>query len=49
MVTALDDEIGRVVNAREKKRIRNNTMILFDSDNGANSMTPFAFSASINS
>jgi len=34
MVTAMDDEIGRVVAALEKKGMRENTMILFHSDNG---------------
>lgn len=34
MVTALDDEIGRVVDALEKKGLRDNTLIIFQSDNG---------------
>ncbi len=34
MVTCLDDEIGRVVAALDKKGIRDNTLILFHSDNG---------------
>src|SRR5262245_10132985 len=34
MITCLDDEIGRVVDALEKKGIRKNTLILFHSDNG---------------
>jgi arylsulfatase B len=34
MVTSLDDEVGRVVAALEKKGIRDNTLILFHSDNG---------------
>ena len=34
MVACLDDEIGRVVAAIDKKGIRNNTLILFHSDNG---------------
>lgn len=34
MITALDDEIGRVVAALDKKGLRENTLILFHSDNG---------------
>ncbi len=34
MVACLDDEIGRVVAAIDKKGIRENTLILFHSDNG---------------
>ena len=34
MVTCLDDEIGRVVAALDKKGLRDNTLILFHSDNG---------------
>jgi len=34
MVTALDDEIGRVVAALDKKGLRENTLIVFHSDNG---------------
>ena len=34
MVTCLDDEIGRVLAALEKKKMRENTLILFQSDNG---------------
>ena len=34
MVTCLDDEIGRVVAALDKKGMRENTLILFHSDNG---------------
>jgi len=33
-ITAMDDEIGRVVAALEKKGLRNNTLIIFQSDNG---------------
>ncbi len=33
-VTALDSEIGRVVEALDKKGIRDNTLIIFQSDNG---------------
>jgi arylsulfatase A-like enzyme len=34
MIACLDDEIGRVVAALDKKGIRENTLILFHSDNG---------------
>ncbi|MCA9309991.1 MAG: arylsulfatase [Phycisphaerales bacterium] len=34
MVTCLDDEIGRVVAALERRGMRDNTLILFHSDNG---------------
>lgn len=36
MVTAMDDEIGKVVAALEKKKMRDNTLIVFMSDNGGN-------------
>jgi len=34
MVTAMDDEIGRVIAALEKRKMRDNTLIIFQSDNG---------------
>jgi arylsulfatase A-like enzyme len=34
MVACLDDEIGRVVAALDKKKMRENTLLLFHSDNG---------------
>src|SRR5215470_8308762 len=34
MVTCMDDEIGKVVAALDKKGLRDNTLILFQSDNG---------------
>ncbi len=33
-ITAMDDQIGRVVEALEKKGLRNSTLIVFQSDNG---------------
>jgi arylsulfatase A-like enzyme len=36
MITAMDDEIGNVVAALEKKGMRDNTLIVFMSDNGGN-------------
>lgn len=34
MITAMDDEIGRVVTALNKRKMRDNTLIVFQSDNG---------------
>lgn len=34
MITAMDEEIGRVVSALDKRGIRDNTLIIFHSDNG---------------
>ncbi|MBL8991436.1 MAG: arylsulfatase [Phycisphaerae bacterium] len=34
MVTCLDEEIGRVIDALEKAGLRDNTLVLFHSDNG---------------
>jgi arylsulfatase A-like enzyme len=42
MVACLDDEIGRVVAALDKKGIRDNTLILFHSDNGGTKNAMFA-------
>lgn len=42
MVTCLDDEIGRVVAALDKKKLRDNTLILFHSDNGGTRNAMFA-------
>src|SRR5436190_6151879 len=42
MVTCLDDEIGHVVAALDKKGIRDNTLILFHSDNGGTKNAMFA-------
>lgn len=36
MVACLDDEIGRIVAALDRKQMRGNTLILFHSDNGGN-------------
>jgi len=33
-ITAMDDQIGRVLEALDKKGMRNNTLIVFQSDNG---------------
>ena len=42
MVACLDDEIGRVVAALDKKGMRDNTLILFHSDNGGTKNAMFA-------
>ncbi|MBU6180331.1 MAG: arylsulfatase, partial [Verrucomicrobia bacterium] len=42
MVSCLDDEIGRVVAALEKKGMRGNTLIIFHSDNGGTKNAMFA-------
>ena len=36
MITAMDDQIGRVVKALDKRGLRQNTLIIFYSDNGGN-------------
>jgi len=42
MVACLDDEIGRVVAALDKKGLRDNTLIVFHSDNGGTKSAMFA-------
>ena len=42
MISCLDDEIGRVVAALDKKGLRDNTLILFNSDNGGTRNAMFA-------
>ena len=41
-ITAMDDQIGRVVDTLDKKKIRDNTLIIFHSDNGGTKNTMFA-------
>jgi arylsulfatase A-like enzyme len=42
MVSCLDDEVGRIVAALDKKGIRDNTLIVFHSDNGGTTNPMFA-------
>lgn len=42
MISAMDDEIGRVVQALEKRGMRNDTLIVFHSDNGGTRNAMFA-------
>jgi arylsulfatase A-like enzyme len=41
-ITAMDDQIGRVVAALEAKKMRDNTLIIFQSDNGGTRNPMFA-------
>jgi arylsulfatase A-like enzyme len=45
MITCLDDQVGRIVTALEKKGIRDNTLIIFSSDNGGATSALFATGA----
>ena len=42
MVTAMDDQIGRVIAALDQKKMRDNTLIVFQSDNGGTNNPMFA-------
>jgi len=42
MVTALDDQIGRLIAALDQKGMRDDTLIVFQSDNGGTSNPMFA-------
>jgi len=41
-ITAMDDQIGRVVKALDQKKMRDNTIIIFQSDNGGTHNAMFA-------
>jgi arylsulfatase A-like enzyme len=41
-ISAMDDQIGRVVHALDDKKMRDNTLIVFQSDNGGTSNLMFA-------
>jgi arylsulfatase A-like enzyme len=45
MITVLDEQVGRVVAALERKGMRNNTLIFFSSDNGGATNPLFATGA----
>lgn len=45
MISMLDDEVGRIVAALEKKKMRDNTLIVFSSDNGGATSSLFATGA----
>jgi arylsulfatase A-like enzyme len=45
MITALDDQVGRIVAALEKKKMLDNTIIVFSSDNGGATNALFATGA----
>jgi arylsulfatase A-like enzyme len=42
MIVCLDDQVGRIVDALEKKGLRRNTLIVFSSDNGGATSALFA-------
>lgn len=42
MITSMDDEIGKVVAALERRKMRENTLIIFMSDNGGNVSAMFS-------
>jgi arylsulfatase A-like enzyme len=45
MITALDDQVGRIVAALQQKKMRDNTVIVFSSDNGGATSAHFATGA----
>ena len=45
MISALDDDVGRILAALEKKKLPDNTIILFPSDNGGATSALFATGA----
>jgi arylsulfatase B len=47
MITAMDDEIGNVVAALDKKKMRDNTLIVFMSDNGGNRLAMLSGDADV--
>jgi arylsulfatase A-like enzyme len=47
MITCMDDEIGKVVAALDKKKMRENTLVVFMSDNGGNQTALLAGDADV--
>jgi arylsulfatase A-like enzyme len=47
MISCMDDEIGKVLSALEKKKMRDNTLIVFMSDNGGNTLAMFSGDADV--
>jgi arylsulfatase A-like enzyme len=47
MITCMDDEIGKVLAALEKKKMRDKTLIVFMSDNGGNTLAMFSGDADV--
>jgi len=47
MITCMDDEIGKLVAALEKRKMRENTLIVFMSDNGGNQTALLAGDADV--
>jgi arylsulfatase A-like enzyme len=47
MISCMDDEIGKVLAALEKKKMRDNTLIVFMSDNGGNTLAMFSGDADV--
>ncbi len=47
MISSMDDEIGKVLVALEKKKMRENTLIVFMSDNGGNTLAMLAGDADV--
>ncbi|MEM9543855.1 MAG: arylsulfatase [Cyanobacteria bacterium P01_E01_bin.42] len=42
MITSIDEQIGRMLDALEEEGMRNNTLIFFTTDNGGNAQTTFS-------
>jgi arylsulfatase A-like enzyme len=47
MISSMDDEIGKVLAALDRKKMRENTMIVFMSDNGGNTIAMFSGDADV--